>query len=66
MPKQRTPLKYLINPCDIDRARVLAPVGDLLHKVWQGFIYGTDCTCCLGSRLVVWTAAVFMLGRYLG
>lgn len=64
--KNRTPLKYLINPCDIDRAKVLAPVGDVLHKVWKAFIYGTECTCCLGSRLVVWSVIMYTLGHYLG
>lgn len=46
-------LRHIINPCDIDRAKVLAPLGDALHRVWAVFTYGTECTCCLGTRVIM-------------
>lgn len=47
----KTPLKYLLNPCDYDRFRGLSPLGDGVAKVWNLFTAGTDCPCCLGFRL---------------
>lgn len=52
------PLRYRLNPCDIARFRILAPVGDALAAVWNAFTYGTECNCCLGTRLILWTAVV--------
>lgn len=48
-------LRHKVNPCDIDRYSGLAPLGDALHALWKGFTLGTDCTCCLGARLVALT-----------
>lgn len=46
-----TPLRYRLNPCDYERYRVLAPIGDALAVIWETFTAGTDCPCCLGTRL---------------
>lgn len=61
----RTPLKYLLNPCDMDRLPVLALIGTPLVKLWRGFVYGTDCPCCLGARLIAVAAAFFAVGLML-
>lgn len=54
---------HKINPCDYARIRLLAPVGDLLAQVWRVFTYDTECPCCLGARLVVYTALVATVAR---
>jgi hypothetical protein len=48
----RTPLRYRLNPCDTERYRVLAPVGDSLAALYDRFTAGTECACCLGMRLI--------------
>ena len=54
-----TRICYALNPCDIDRLRFLAPIGDALAALWDGFTSFTDCACCLGTRL----ALVIEIGR---
>lgn len=54
----KTPLKYRLNPCDIDRLPKLKPLGGFFAL----FAYGTDCTCCLGARI----AAAFSIGIIIG
>lgn len=49
---EKTPLKYLLNPCDYDRHRGLTALGDGVAKVWNLFTAGTECPCCLGFRLL--------------
>lgn len=56
---------YAFNPCDIDRKKFLAPLGDTLATVWDTFTAFTDCACCLGTRLVVWTALCVYVGTLL-
>lgn len=56
---------YAGNPCDIDRMRILAPVGDALAALWDGFTAFTDCACCLGTRLALALALAFYLGTLL-
>lgn len=58
----RTPLRYLLNFCDIDRLKFLAPIGDAVTAIWNGFTFGTDCTCCLGTRLILALAAAGAAG----
>lgn len=53
---------YAINPCDIDRLRFLAPLGDALAALWDGFTAFTDCACCLGTRLALVIALAFFAG----
>lgn len=53
---------YAINPCDIDRLRILAPIGDALAALWDGFTAFTDCACCLGTRLAFVIALAFYAG----
>lgn len=59
-------LYYFCNPCDIDRAKPLAPLGDLMAKLWRVFTYGTDCPCCLFTRLIVLLVVAFGVGLWLG
>lgn len=50
-----------LNYCDIDRYPGFAPPGDFVAWLWERFTAGTDCPCCLGTRLllvVATTAAV--------
>lgn len=58
-------LYHKVNPCDIDRFWPLAPIGDAAHLIWSGFAYGTDCTCCLGFRLIFLLLAAFGAGMAL-
>jgi len=58
----RPPLKYLLNPCDIDRAKVLAPIGDAFAAIYRRFTAGTECECCLGARVAGLTLAATGLG----
>lgn len=60
-----TKLRYRLNPCDIDRDPKLARIGDALAWVWEKFTAGTDCPCCLGTRLVVSHALAFGLAYLL-
>lgn len=46
------PLYIKANPCDYCRYRILAPIGDGIANLWFGFTRGTDCPCCLGTRLL--------------
>lgn len=48
-------LPYLINPCDQERHRWLAPVGDAAAALWHAFVGNTVCPCCLGFRLLALT-----------
>ena len=50
---------HRVNACDIARVRVLAPVGDAIAWLWQAFTAGTECPCCLGTRLL---AALLIAG----
>lgn len=45
--------RWRLNPCDIARLRVLVPIGDALAGLWHSFTVGTECPCCLGTRLLV-------------
>lgn len=56
---------YLINPCDMDRYKGLAPIGDALAKIFQWFTAGTECQCCLGTRIVLLAALSFTAGAVL-
>lgn len=58
----KTPLKYLLNPCDYDRHRGLTALGDGAAKLWNLFTAGTECPCCLGFRLLSAIAVAFGLG----
>lgn len=49
-------LRHQLNPCDIDRYAVLAPVGDLIAKL------ATECPCCNGLRILTALAIGFLLG----
>lgn len=58
----RIPLKYVANPCDIDRWALLAPAGDALAALWERFTGDTDCPCCLGARLLAAAVGSAALG----
>lgn len=60
--KAKTPWRYRLNPCDIDRSRVLAPLGDALALIWRAFTTKTDCPCCLGLRLVAAVSLSYLAG----
>lgn len=51
-----TPLKYKINPCDYERYKFLAPIGDFV--AW----FGSDCKCCSGARVLGAAIIGFVLG----
>lgn len=55
----------LINPCDMDRYKGLAPIGDALAKIFQWFTAGTECSCCLGARVVFLAGLSFVSGAVL-
>lgn len=57
--------RYNFNPCDMDRFKAIAPIGDALAFIWDTFTGGTECNCCLGTRLVVALAAALCLGLLL-
>lgn len=46
-------LRYRVNPCDISRFKVLALVGNSMAWLWEKFTWGTECPCCLFTRLVL-------------
>lgn len=50
------------NPCDIGRARVLAPVGDLMAWLQEHLIDSTSCPCCRFGRVVGIALGAFVLG----
>lgn len=56
---------HQINPCDIDRFNFLAPLGDALAALWDTFTFGTDCACCLGTRLTLLMILCICLGTML-
>jgi hypothetical protein len=58
-------LHYQINPCDMDRFKFLAPIGDALAAIYEGFNAGTECVCCRGARLVALAVLSFTLGAVL-
>ena len=58
----KTKLRYLLSPCDVERLPALAPIGDALHGLYQAFIWGTDCTCCLGARVLALALAAGTFG----
>lgn len=65
-PAERRLLRHALNYCDIDRFRVLAPIGDAMHHLWRGFVYGTECSCCLATRLVLLVLLAGAAGYGLG
>lgn len=58
-------LRHQLNPCDVDRFRGLAAVGDALAFLFERFTAGTECICCLGMRLVALAVGSFALGAAL-
>ena len=58
----KTPLKFMLNPCDVERHPSLAPIGDALASLYDRFTAGTDCPCCLGARLAGALIAAATLG----
>lgn len=61
----RPPLKYLLNPCDIDRARILAPIGDLLAHLQRRLVESTECPCCRATRILAFALTTFVIGLLL-
>lgn len=57
-PSENAPLRYRINPCDIDHFDVLTP----LQRFFELFSAGTDCKCCLGARIFLALVLGFALG----
>ena len=54
--QEPTPFKYKINPCDYERYKVLAPIGDFVA------LFGSDCKCCSGARVLAAAIIGFVLG----
>jgi len=56
-----------INPCnaDPDKQPKLTNIADFLALIWRGFTYGTDCPCCLASRLLTLSLVLILLGHFL-
>lgn len=44
---RHTKLKFLLNPCDIDRHPSLQPVGDWLAS------WASHCPCCNSARVLI-------------
>lgn len=64
MSNDRTPLKYLLNFCDIDRWSKLAPIGDWLAD-WFDNHFRTpthDCPCCMAVRVLLLATVTGALG----
>ncbi len=57
--------RHYLNPCDIDRARILAPIGDLLAAGQRRLIESTDCPCCRFGRTLALALIAFTLGALL-
>ena len=57
-PSETAPLRYRINPCDIDHFEALTP----LQSFFEFFSAGTDCKCCLGARIFMALVVGFILG----
>ena len=53
---------HRINPCDIARFRVLAPIGDLLDTAQRRLIESTDCPCCRFGRTLAIAFIAFVIG----
>lgn len=53
-------LRYKLNPCDIDRYPVLAPLGDLLAHL------ASECPCCNTLRVVVAIPVSIIIGFFIG
>lgn len=67
-------VRYL-NPCDIDRAKWLTPVGDgfyLFYRLFTAGMLGKEeafpyrpCPCCLGMRILTLAAVALLIGALL-
>lgn len=57
--------RYNFNPCDLERFRVLAPIGDAAAALYLRLTAGTDCPCCLGMRVGAVVVIAFTLGAVL-
>lgn len=57
-------LRFLrgINYCDIDRYPGFALPGDAVAALWRAFTHGTECPCCLGTRLLLLVGAATLAG----
>lgn len=53
-----TQLKYLLNPCDVDRLPFLAPIGDAVAKL------AVECPCCNGFRIIIALAIGIAIGHW--
>ena len=64
----KVPLKYRLNPCDIDRLPALATIGDALAEFFEAaFRRPThDCPCCMAVRVIILTAVAFAAGYLTG
>lgn len=68
----KTPLRYLLNPCDMERAAILAPIGDAIYWFYKKFTAGMlnpgdelptyPCPCCLGMRTLFVIMLAFIIG----
>lgn len=58
----RIPLRYRINPCDIDHYEAFTP----MQRFFEFFSAGTDCKCCLGARVFFALTAGGIVGFVIG
>lgn len=54
------PIYRRLNPCDIARYRIIAPIGDAVAKL------ATDCNCCNGFRILIALGVGVLAGSFLG
>ena len=57
--------RHYLSPCDVDRARILAPIGDLMAFLQRKLIESTDCPCCRFGRTLALALIAFTLGALL-
>lgn len=58
MTEHRVPLRYRLNPCDIDRDPRLARLGDWLADYFDIHFRNPthDCPCCMAVRVLLLAA----------
>lgn len=54
-----------INPCDIDRCPLLAPIGDACYATYKLY-NNVDCDCCKGMRIIATGLVGIGVGIILG
>lgn len=51
-----------LNPCDIDHISILTPVEIFVTWLFIKLTSGTECECCLGTRVVALLFLFLLIG----